>query len=369
MKEQVENSGICLTMIVKNESAIIERCLNSTLESISEFVIVDTGSTDDTIEKITRFMKKAGKKGQVISREWKNFAHNRNEAVALAKELSNAKYILTIDADDQMKGKINHRDLKHSAYYITSKHGGLEYRINRLFKRDLKVEYIGYTHEYLSVGSVEMGTIDTDSAYYLMGSDSSRRVSGQKYLDDIALLQQELAVSPDCARSQFYLAQSYKDSGQTPEAIEHYLKRASMGGWFEEVYISYLRVARLYLNQNDINKAKQFFQLAIDTCPQRAEAQYDLSCIYTNSGDYNAAYELLEKYTDIDRSKFLLFLESSIYEYGLMDQYALSCYYTGRYTQSIKVWKEILKGANLDSNTHKRITNNLIFAIDKVFVS
>ena len=48
---------VCLNMIVKNESAIIERCLNAVYPFIDEYCIVDTGSTDDTIDKIENFFK------------------------------------------------------------------------------------------------------------------------------------------------------------------------------------------------------------------------------------------------------------------------------------------------------------------------
>ena len=49
---------ICLNMIVKNESAIIERCLNSLVNQIDYWVIVDTGSTDNTPMIIKNFMMK-----------------------------------------------------------------------------------------------------------------------------------------------------------------------------------------------------------------------------------------------------------------------------------------------------------------------
>jgi len=48
---------ICLNMIVKNEALIIERALVSLLPVISCYVILDTGSTDDTVARITRFFE------------------------------------------------------------------------------------------------------------------------------------------------------------------------------------------------------------------------------------------------------------------------------------------------------------------------
>ena len=74
---------VCLNMIVKDESAVIERCLNSVKEHIDYWVIVDTGSTDGTQEIIQRTLKDIP--GILYARPWVDFAHNRNEALQFAK--------------------------------------------------------------------------------------------------------------------------------------------------------------------------------------------------------------------------------------------------------------------------------------------
>lgn len=55
--EPVKKPTICLNMIVKNESAIIEKCLASAKPFIDYWVIVDTGSNDGTQQIIQKFMK------------------------------------------------------------------------------------------------------------------------------------------------------------------------------------------------------------------------------------------------------------------------------------------------------------------------
>ena len=47
---------ICLTMIVKNEAAVIERCLTSARGIFNTFCIHDTGSSDNTVEIIKKLM-------------------------------------------------------------------------------------------------------------------------------------------------------------------------------------------------------------------------------------------------------------------------------------------------------------------------
>jgi glycosyltransferase involved in cell wall biosynthesis len=92
-------------MIVKDEALVIERCLASVLPIIDYYCIVDTGSSDDTIERIERFFH--GKcKGLVQQREWKDFGYNREEALQLCKEMQlRPDYALFIDADEVLEHK------------------------------------------------------------------------------------------------------------------------------------------------------------------------------------------------------------------------------------------------------------------------
>ena len=83
-------------MIVKNESKIIKRCLDSVKPIIDYWVIVDTGSVDGTQEIIKKHLKDIP--GELHERPWKNFGENRTEAFQLAK--GKGDYLLFMDADD-----------------------------------------------------------------------------------------------------------------------------------------------------------------------------------------------------------------------------------------------------------------------------
>ncbi|EHP44847.1 family 2 glycosyl transferase, partial [Cupriavidus basilensis OR16] len=94
---------ICLNMIVKNEAPVIARCLASVKPWIDRWVIVDTGSTDGTQALVREVMGKLP--GTLHERPWIDFAHNRNEALALARACSEGHaraddYVLFIDADE-----------------------------------------------------------------------------------------------------------------------------------------------------------------------------------------------------------------------------------------------------------------------------
>ena len=73
---------LCLNMIVKNESHIIEEKLNKLLNKISfdYYVICDTGSDDNTKEIIKSFFDKRGLKGEIFDHKWSDFGTNRTKA-------------------------------------------------------------------------------------------------------------------------------------------------------------------------------------------------------------------------------------------------------------------------------------------------
>lgn len=231
---------ICLNMIVKNEAVRIERCLGSVLPWISTFAIVDTGSSDNTVQKVNDFLYGAGKNGLTIEKPFVDFSTSRNHALELART-TECDYILLVDADMELivenKGWLD--NLEFDAYRMTQKSGNLSYRNTRLLRRDTPSRYMGVTHEYLDLTGI---TASLDGAWFVDHADGANRPG--KFQRDIDLLEADLQRNPGNHRSVFYLAQSYKDLGNCAKAAELYEKRAEMGGWDEEVFYSWLGASR-----------------------------------------------------------------------------------------------------------------------------
>src|SRR6266446_6387985 len=139
---------VCLNMIVKDEAHVIRRCLDSVRRFVDHWVIVDTGSTDDT-QGIIRFAL-ADIPGELHERPWRDFGHNRTEAFALA--CGQGDYLLFIDADETLRAPEGFAwpDLVHDAYYLHVEYGGTIYSRGALVSTRLDWRWTGVIHEYLA---------------------------------------------------------------------------------------------------------------------------------------------------------------------------------------------------------------------------
>lgn len=323
---------ICLNMIVKDEEGYIERCLHSVIPFIDYWVIVDTGSTDNTKSLIKSILSDIP--GELHDREWKNFAHNRNEAIALAKDKSD--YILFMDGDDWLEYEkgFSLPDLVQDCYYF---HVGSEHFTllrTHLVKSNLPWKWTGVLHEYISLeGRYTYGTID--NLYYRLGWKPDEE---DKFIDRIDILLKALEENPGDARYTFYLAESYKDAGDPGNAIEWYQKRVDIGGWREEVFWSLLQIAKMHkLLGHDENCVIDSFNKAFRHSPHRPEPIYYLAEYCNDIGRYDLAYSTLQlrKYHRFATSRDLLFYEKWIDSWGLAYQHIRAAFYLGRFSEVI----------------------------------
>src|SRR5207253_10092860 len=139
-----------------------------TLESVSPFVaywvIVDTGSTDNTREIVRDYFAARGIPGELHDRPWKNFGDNRTEALALA--FGKADYLWVIDADDLVVGRLDLSSLSLDSYKLRIGRDVVYWR-SQIFLGSLGWAYRGVLHEYaMSLEpSVNEGRLEGD--YYI----------------------------------------------------------------------------------------------------------------------------------------------------------------------------------------------------------
>jgi hypothetical protein len=219
-------------------------------------------------------------------------------------------------------------------------------------------------------GSSSKGLVD--KVVYRDTREGARSQDTEKYKKDAQVLEDALKEEPNNSRYVFYLAQSYRDAKMPEKSIEWYTKRAEIGGWAEEVYISLLNIA---LQNKAMNKPIESvigdFYKAFSYRPFRPEALYHLVGIYLERNRTDLAYSLLKARMFIKRPQNtdILFLENWMEEFGLLFELSVASYGVGEYLESLQTIDRLLAIPSLPDEIRKVSEQNRQQIIDKLVQS
>lgn len=324
---------LVLNMIVKNESRIIERLLETVAPFIDAYCICDTGSTDNTKELIETFMAGKGLKGEVFSEPFKNFGYNRS--VALDRAARWGTYALLLDADMKLvvgpglTKEALHGLLREEGYMMVQRNPSLEYYNTRIVKTGIGVKCVGPTHEYYEFpgGARHHTRIPINMLYIDDIGDGGAKAD--KIPRDIRLLLAGIEEEPNNGRYHFYLANVYRDAGRHREAIETYKKRIALGGWYEEVWNAMYEMGKCQLAIGEDSAGIMTLLDAFQFHPHRAEPLHEAIMYYRFRGKNHLAQMLLDRAKEIPYpSNDVLFIKKPVYDYLLDYEQSIVYYYS-----------------------------------------
>ena len=406
---------ICLTMIVKNESKNMVRLLNSAKPIIDFISIVDTGSTDNTIEVINNWCKQNNIKYKIHQEPFQDFAYNRTHSIQMAKKsFPEADYFLLSDADFiweiNVGHKFNKRLLFDHKYLVNQYNDGISYSNIRLLSNQVDWVCMGLTHEYFKEcdiqptfkGEIRISTLNTIRIKDM--EDGGCKTD--KYERDACLLTRGLSDPELCedlkVRYTFYLAQTYKCLSEFEKSIDLYTKRITMGHWYEEIYVSYYQIGICYeswisyikhlqkvmnketktdLDEEYIkkwghnltleqiqDKENELIELAIKWYleswryrPSRAEGLHHAVSMLRTIGRHREAYLYATEGNKIPMSSDTLFIEPNSYKWNFDFELSIVFYYLGKLEEGAAVCDKLLEREDLPKNVRSRVEQNCHF--------
>jgi hypothetical protein len=302
-----------------------------------------------------------------------DFAHNRNEAIELAKGFEDVDYLYFIDADEEFQSKPGFsKDLVLDAYMVEYHYGELEYSRISLVSSKQSWKYEGVLHEYITTSEPHTSG-QLSNCYVRVHPEGARSSDPLKFVKDAQTLRDALKKDPENVRYKFYLAQSLRDSGQLESALIAYTDRAGSGGWSEEVWYSTYQCAILMELLNRSSDYKYLDETIVATYlkayeinPHRAETLGRLARFCRARNQFNSAYLFAKEGTLLKRSPTYLFLESSYYDWVCLDEAAISAYWCGRYTEARDLNFKLLRGSTLPESERPRVLKNMEFCLQKL---
>ena len=277
---------LSICMIVKNEEVYIGKCLNSIMPlvnaGIAELIIVDTGSTDKTIEICKTYTDR------IYYKKWNNdFSEARNYSISLAR----GEYLFIQDADQTVDEKsINNfinlfRDKEYRKYntiyvrlrnYLDNKLDKYsEVSFPLIFKNDGEFKYSGAAHNQpLFKNPIMYTNIQINHYGYIMNEQKIH----EKFNRTATILREELKKDPNNYYYRFQLARSYNSIGEYKNAmiqVDYYMKFILNEEKIKKDDLKYYRTAAQTYYIND------YFNKTIDICNRVIESfPYFSDCIY-----------------------------------------------------------------------------------------
>jgi tetratricopeptide (TPR) repeat protein len=338
---------ISLCTIVRDEEALLPRCLASVREVVDEIIVVDTGSTDRTIEIAQQF-------GAVVyPYPWQDdFAAARNESLRHAQ----SDWILVLDADETLLPDCV-TDLRAAiasphciAVTLLREEVGAQQNpytlLCRLFRRHPQIQFQRPYHETIddsitalqsaephwTISALPMPAIahdgyTPDAIAQHQKSDRAERIMGRyleahpqdayicsklgalyvtqgRHAEGYALLTRGLATQPESSAVRYelhyHLGMLHTAMAQVKLAQQHY-EQALETELSEPLKLAaYINLAALYSDGQAWAQAEALLTYVLEIQPELAIAHYNLGLIYKAQGNYDAAVIAYQRAIEIE---------------------------------------------------------------------
>lgn len=283
------NKTISLCMIVKNEEKVLDRCLSSVENIVDEIIIIDTGSTDSTMEIARKYTEK------VYSYQWADdFAAARNRSL----EYAESDYILVLDADEYLESDADLKKVVESGkdYYLTRIRNLLSFgwahthTAIRLFVNKPQLKYKNRLHEHLDTmnENYEYSNEMADFVILHTGYMNETVAEKDKLSRNLPIMLKEVAENPD-GYNLFNTGNVYYSLGNYKKAIEFYQRSypLSKDKSYTPELLTKTATCLSYLGKHE--EGLRVLEDAVEIFPNTVDLRFAQGKIYFEAGYFKDA--------------------------------------------------------------------------------
>jgi hypothetical protein len=296
-----------LCIMVKNAGPQFEEMLVENLPFFDRWTILDTGSTDDTINIINKVLI-GKKKGNLYQEPFINFRDSRNRCIDLAG--TTCKFITMLDDTYVVKGNLREflnevrGDQRSNSFTSYIHSDDTIYGSNRIIKSNSGLRYVHRIHEVISDKN-NINVIIPNELLYIHDRRfdyMEKRTMERKQLD-LKLLYEEVDENPYDPRAYYYLAQTYNLLEDYEKAFYYFIKRTEFtnSGFVQErvdALFESARIANFKLNKQ-WNECEELYIKCFNVDETRPEALYFIGIHYYLENNYKKAFIFFKKAFEI----------------------------------------------------------------------
>jgi glycosyltransferase involved in cell wall biosynthesis len=360
---------LVLTQIMKNEAHVITRMLNSIRPIVDIICLVDTGSTDNTIEVVKNWGEHNKIETHVFERPFDNFENSRNYSIQMAREVTQGRgndfWGFWLDADEMIEilPNFNKNSINKDLYMFNTYINVMKYTRNECYKLDKPFRFYGPVHEFIVCDdkNITSGLMEGLNVRVQMDGGSWKGNIPEKYKSHAFVLEKYIDANRQDPRWIFYTAQSYHDSACVPDnrqeneerlrrSLKYYKERISRpDGYPEEIFYSQFRVGTIMrVLEEPFSQTLNELLKAYSIDPLRAEPIKAIIDHYLSVGEWHNAY-LFSKFAKANfhqknpYPQRLLFVDESLYIWKILEVHAAASFYTGRKDEAKQNFLEMVE--------------------------
>lgn len=329
---------ISLCMIVKNEEAVLARCLDSVQDSVDEIIIVDTGSTDRTKDIARKYTE------HIYDFTWiDDFSAARNFAYRKATK----EYQMWLDADDilpeaERKKLITLKETLDPATdmvtmkYIThtDERGNpiLTSVRERLTKRVKQFQWQDPVHECIPL--VPNALHSDIEIWHKKPQPHTDEVSVRNLNIYEALERSGKEFTP---RQMYYYARELKDHRFYNRAAEYFERFLRTGlGWYEDNIAACFSLASCYHELEKENRVLPVLTQSFQYSGPRSEICCEIGYYHMRRNDYQTALQWFQVATKLKQPDSLGFLLQDYWGYIPNIECCVCCCQLGQYEKALE---------------------------------
>ena len=350
---------ICVYAITKNESKFVKRWVESMKEA-DDIYVLDTGSTDDTVDKL----KELGV--NVIQKEispWR-FDVARNESLKLVPE--NTDICVCTDLDEVFEKGWRKEIEKQWTPTATRARYNYNWRldennnplvnfyIEKIHTRN-NYKWTHPVHEVLTYLDENENTITLNNITLNHYPDINK--SRSSYLP---LLELSVKEDPEDDRNMHYLGREYMYYGKWEQSIETLKKHLILpkAAWKDERCASMRFISRCYQNLNDFEQAREWLFKAIEEAPYLRDPYMEMALLEYKQKNYKEVEKFCLKALRINSHQKTYINEIFSWDETVYDLLSISCYYLDKIDYAIYF---VDKALEIKPNDPRLIGNKKLF--------